>query len=166
MKALARKRLESDEDRGPPSVITNFLAVIYQMEMELVTLEKDVTDTSIKWTGFNAVRELQDLEDKHSDLIGCIKSAHSAILLSEPEISPRFRKYGPRGVKPEEGPGSHFARRMTFEYQDALLESIGRLEVISARVGSRLDGRRISANTRLVLSISVIAIVVSVLSLI
>lgn len=140
-----------DVDKG----VVEFMQQLCELEEDLLEFEAEVSKEPIDLTGVRATRRLDTLEERHSKFQEEIRQAHHAIVMKSP-----FRL--------ERNPAKDSTRRTQeaiYDFQADFLEVVGRLEDISSRIARRVDGKRNSANTRLVFSVSVIAAGISMAAL-
>lgn len=155
-RSLAHNRLTySGEPRDVDNGVVEFMAALCELEEELLGFEIDVSSQELDAIGLEATRDLNELEVEHSEFLEEIKSAHQAIVfghLTRLDRNPA-----------EDNTGR--TQQAVVDYRDYLLNMITRLEDISDRIGRRIDAKRNSANTRLIFSVSAIAAIISIFSL-
>lgn len=132
--------------------VESFTNKLLETERQLLQLEIDVTQTPLGLTGVKASRQFTDLEERHRTLVYKLNKFQSAVLKETVD---------PTGINADDE--REFRRRARGGEFDTYLEHLNKL---ATRVGQRLDSRRNSANTRMGLTISVIAISLSAISII
>ena len=141
----------SDVDKG----IREFMRALLEMEDDLLELETKVSKQPIGLTGLKATSVLGELEMKQNELASEIQQAHEAV---------RDQNLAHLERNPEED-HHHRTRDYVNQYRGDFHEVLHRLENISARTSRRIDSKRNAANTRLVLTVSIIAVLISISSL-
>ncbi len=135
--------------------IREYTSKIVELEQEFAELEKRTSDVSVGYTGLSSSREFTDLERQYQCLVDELMDLRTATLRGSLE---------PVSFKTDLSPQNHEFERaaMAGEFD----EHLDRLDRLASRTGQRLTSRRTSANTRLGLTISVIAVVLSTISII
>ena len=135
--------------------VQEFMQELCKMEEELLELEADVSNLRLDTTGWQATQKLSELESRQNQPIQDINQAHEAV---------RTLKL----TRLERNPGEDFhhnSQTDAYDHQDDFNNMLHRLELISDRTGRRIDAKRNSANTRMVLTASVCALFISLSSL-
>ena len=142
----------TDVDDG----IIEFMEELCKIEEELLELETEVSNQPIGISGWTATNELRKLEAKQNELATEIREAYNAVHELKLNLFSRnpAEEYNQR------------TRNSAHQYQDDFDEFLQRLEKISSRASRRIDTKRNTANTRLILTVSVLAFVISTFSLI
>ncbi|RDZ65867.1 hypothetical protein C5B90_05820 [Haloferax sp. Atlit-12N] len=135
--------------------IKQFMVDLCKLESDLIELENRVGNLSIGLTGLEASRTLGGLEATHADFLDEIYTAREAVLTSH--LS-RFERY-------EQGDHPRDTQYAVPDYQADFLQMIHHLQDLADRVGGRIDAKRNTANSRIVLTVSATAAVISVFSL-
>lgn len=138
----------------PPETdaVADFAIEILGIEEQLIALETKVTEVSIGSTGFMASRRFSELERRHRKYVCRLNRMHSSVLRETLE---------PAGIGEYEDETEFEERAGDGEFDDYL----ERLERQAERIGQRLASRRNSANTRMGLTISLIAVFISTISI-
>lgn len=154
---LARARVgDNEQESEVHEGLVEFMEVLCKLEDELLDWESRISDQGIDLTGNQAIQELSALEAEQSGYQDDIQEALKAIRMGSLKQLNRY---------PAED-WSNQADNAIDEYLHDLIEMVHRLEDISDRGGRRIDAKRNSANTRLVFSISVVAAIIAILSLV
>lgn len=135
--------------------IREYASRISKLEKRLANTEKDITEVSLGYSGLVASREFTFLERRYQDHINELMDLRTAVLLETLE---------PVDLESNsESQNSSFQQAaVAGEFDDCL----DRLDRLAHRTNQRLTSRRTAANTRLALTISVIAVILSAISII
>lgn len=145
-----------EEYRDVDDGIIEFMEELCKMEEELLELETEVSNQPIGISGLTATSELRKLETKQNKLATEIRDAYDAVHKFKLNLFSR-------------NPADEYTQRTrnsAHQYQDDFDEFLQRLENISSRASRRIDAKRNTANSRLVLSVSVLAFIISTFSLV
>lgn len=154
-------RGELDDDLYPEMVLNappetdavkRYAEELVDIEQELVSLEACATQIKLSLTGINTTREIRRLENRHRTLVNRLYAARRAALRETPDPVEAI----------ETDSEQEFERRARSGEFDNHLD---RLERLAERTGQRLASRRNSANARIGLIISVVALLISVVAL-
>lgn len=155
--AIAYHRLSySGDDRDVDNSVVEFMETMCELENDLLEFEGIISRQDIGLSGLRGSRELGNLERRHADFVDELQQAYRGIVTGRFTELDRYpaEKHHDR------------SRYEIFTYRNDFLRIYARLEEIADRIGRRIDGKRNSANSRLVFSISCIAVILAVLSLI
>ncbi|RJX43119.1 hypothetical protein DM826_07375 [Halonotius aquaticus] len=136
--------------------VREFMLCLCDLEDDLVELEADVSKHELDATGWRASKTLSALETRQLSLAEEIRETHSAIVKG-------------KANRLDRNPGEdwhHRSQQHLYRHQDDFMKIHQRLEEVSARIGQRIDAKRNTANTRLVITVSLCAVVISILSLV
>lgn len=153
---VSYQRLGGPDPDAVDNSVVEFMETLCEFEERLLQFEGEVAAHEIGLTGLQASTGLSSLEQSHYDQVTQIRDAYEAVVTGHLK---EFSQY----------PAEHYHHRTkneVFDYRHHLLEMIVRLESISDRIGRRIDAKRNSANTRLVFSVSCIAVVIALISLV
>lgn len=154
---LAYDRLSYEgEPRDVNEGIVEFMMTLCTIEDEMLEFEVEVSQLDIDLTGWRSTRNLGSVGERHSNYLQEIGDAHEAVLMGHLTRLDR---------NPAEDYSTRTQDRVP-HFRDDFIETIGRLEEISDRIGRRIDAKRSSANTRLVFTVAAIAAVLSVFTLV
>lgn len=156
--SLVFDRLSFEGDaRNVDNGIVEFMETLCAIEDELLEFEVEVSKIEIDWTGIRASRRLEAVESQQSEYLNELSEAHEAILLGHLTRLER---------NPAEKYSSGRTQHEVSKYQSDLQSMVSRLEDILERIGRRVDAKRNSANSRMVLTVAAIAGIVSLFALI
>lgn len=144
-----------ESENGVEDGIAEFMQALVDIEDELLELELEVSNQQIDQTGLIATRSMSELEAQHSQYLDELKQAHKAVATDHLN-----------GL--ERNDGDDYSRQTQDQASDYRTHNrlmIERLEDISDRTGRRIDAKRNSANTRLIFTVSAIALGISIISL-
>lgn len=79
--SLAYHRLNYPDDHRVNFGIVEFMETLCEMEDLMLDLETEVSAQVIDFSGWNAVKDLSELESRHGDFLEEIKEAHWAITM-------------------------------------------------------------------------------------
>lgn len=154
---IASHRLSyQGEYRDVDPGVREFMRTLCDLEADLLEFETEISNQDLGITGWTATRNLTDLESEHNGYVVEINSAFEAVVRGRPTLLDRYT-----GDKHH-----HRTKQYVYQHLKDFHKMVRRLEKISDRIGRRIDAKRNSANTRLVLSVSVVAVVVSLIALV
>lgn len=149
----ARSRLRKIKFNPRESVV-EFYAHLIQIDTEAARLRQNIASTDLDPTGFSRWRDLQRFESKYVDLHSDLLSARQAIIRHEPwkfeRVEANFDTDGPNDLIP-------YRNQITKKLNSAFDELSRTREVLTAKQNA--------AMTRMSLTISTSAVLISALSL-
>lgn len=135
--------------------IVEFMRALCELEGELLDLEMQVAEQDIDLTGWNATQELSPLESKQNEYVQEIKTAHYACVRGHLTRLERF----------DDEEHTRATQDRAYDHRESFLRVIYHLQELADRIGRRIDAKRNTANTRLILSVSAIAAGLSMFSI-
>lgn len=134
--------------------IVAFMETLCDLEKELLEFETKVSELEIDYTGWQATHELASLEAEHSEFVNDLQTAHRMVILKH---LTRFDRY-------DSEKHTRRTQQKVPDHRQEFLAMIHHLQDIADRIGRRIDAKRNSANSRLVLSASLFAVLISTAS--
>lgn len=151
---IAYNVLGVDSDTHRPIVV--FMDDLLELEEDLMELESDVAEYILDPTGYSAQEELSEFECRFSDLAQNVHNAKNAIFAQNPNEWDRY---------------SDTYRATTSSQQfvpliGRFIEKISELEELAFRISQQIQSKRSSANSRLIATLSGVAVGVSTVTLV
>lgn len=154
-RSLAFHRLTYEDAAKVNNGIIEFMQSLCVLEEELLDLETRVTGQEIDLTGWEASKDLKKLEAEHNSFVQEIENGYQASVTGHLTRLDRYE-----GEK-----HSSRTQRKVPDYRTDFLRMISHLQHLADRIGRRIDAKRNSANSRLVLSASALAAAIALVSL-
>jgi hypothetical protein len=136
--------------------IVEFMRALCELEGDLFDLEMKVAEFDIGLTGWQATQALAPLESKQNEYVQEIKTAHYACVLAQLTRLECF----------DNEEHTRMTQDQAHDHRQSFLGVIYHLQELADRIGQRIDAKRNTANTRLILSVSAIAAGISTLSIV
>lgn len=133
--------------------LVEYAKSIVQTRRRMIRLGKEVSEVSIKWTGWTALNRIRELENEFVDQYGEFESIHEAMAGAD------LREYQSTGYSGSED------LLLDQIKEGRIPEEIDRLETTATMITQQLNSKRISANTRLGIAVSVAALTIALASL-
>ena len=154
-RGLAFERLNYDgEPNEVDKGIVAFMEALCKIESDLLEFETKVSELELDYTGWQATQELEALEANHSKYVTELRDAHRNVVQKHLSQFDRF----------DSDRQTRSTQRRIHEHRQAFLGMIRHLQEIVDRIGRRIDAKRNSANSRLVLTTSLTAVLISTAS--
>jgi len=136
--------------------IVEFMRALCELESNLLDLEAAIAEHGIDLTGWHSTQELPQLESKQNEYVQEIKTAHEVCLST---FLTEFERF-------DDETHTRRTQDAVYDHRQSFLNMIYHLQELTDRIGRRIDAKRNTANSRLVLTVSVIAAGISTLSII
>lgn len=144
--------LGGDPDDFPEPLVF-YAKNIVQTRRRMTRLGRRVAKVSIKCTGWTALNRIRDLENEFVDRYHDYEKIHEAMAKAD------LREFQSKGYTESED------LLLDKIMEGTVPEEVDRLETTATMITQQLNSKRISANTRLGITVSVIALVIALVSL-
>lgn len=144
--------LDGDPNDFPEPLVL-YAKNIVQTRRRMTRLGRRVAEVSIKWTGWTALNRIRDLENEFVDRYQDYEEIHEAMATAD------LRGFQSKGYTESEN------LLLDKIKEGRIPEEVDRLETTATMITQQLNSKRISANTRLGITVSIIALVIAIVSL-
>lgn len=144
---------DSDDDLDPE--VKQYMLILERTQREIRDLENRLSGVDLTLTGYDTQQKLEGIQDEYHDLVGTMNQLHEAL------VTARLRKV-------EEIDGANQANDdnfLNYISEGKIQPELRWLEASSARFNQQLVGKRSSANARMVLTVSLIAVFIALVSI-
>lgn len=132
-----------------------YMDSLQDLHNDIQNLENELHGVSLGYSGFSCHQEVDRIDKQYQEYLLELKAARAGLLESEPTQFSRW-----------DGDWNSNETREGFDMtRGELLKEIERIETTSERVGQIILSKRNAANTRMVVMLSLLAVILSVVSL-
>lgn len=151
---MSRARISSfrrlDMSATPKGDTVGYMDALQDLHKDIRSLEQNLHEISLGYTGYNCHQRLDEIEQKYANYISELEDARDGIIESRPTDFSRW-----------EGNWNPETQNEFDEYWADLLDEVERTEKTAGRIANVMLSKRNAANTRMVVSLSLIAVIVS-----